>query len=33
MPIQYAKQQPGWSDHYIIALTGHRPADVFCQVW
>lgn len=31
MPIQYANQQPAWSDHYIIALTGHRPKDVFVR--
>lgn len=31
MAATYADQQPAWSDHYIIALTGHRPADVFAK--
>lgn len=31
MPIQSTEQQPAWSDHYIIALTGHRPKDVFVR--
>ena len=31
MPMQSTTQQPAWSDHYIIALTGHRPKDVFVR--